>query len=334
MANYIIIGGDNKEYGPVTEVELKQWIAEGRLNRDSRAKAESDAEFRPLWQFPELASAFNPSAAPGTIAPPGGGPDYNEINSDAEILTRDPELRLGECLGAGWSFLGANAGFLAGAVPLVILTNLPLVALNLIIPILGPLVMVAFNAVIMGGFYLACLRRLRGEAVSPAGIYSGFTVAFGQLLLTGLVSGLLMECGFCCVILPGIYLAVAWFFAVPLAADRRMFFWSAMEMSRKVVTRVWFELFILVILAFLPVVISTLVSFAVTGKYVMDMVDQAQSGQGIQQVLQTMQTHGDELRSLSYRMAAIGQVVLLLNLFYASGVIVRAYENLFGPRKP
>ena len=32
MATYTIIGGDQKEYGPVTGDDLRQWMAEGRLN--------------------------------------------------------------------------------------------------------------------------------------------------------------------------------------------------------------------------------------------------------------------------------------------------------------
>ena len=64
MANYLIIGGDGKEYGPVTDADVRQWLAEGRLNAQSMAKAESDAEFRPLSAFPEFAAAF------GTGAPP------------------------------------------------------------------------------------------------------------------------------------------------------------------------------------------------------------------------------------------------------------------------
>jgi predicted PurR-regulated permease PerM len=65
MANYFIIGGDGKEYGPVTEADVRQWIAEGRLNGISQAKAESDAEFRALAQFPEFAAALA-AAAPAT----------------------------------------------------------------------------------------------------------------------------------------------------------------------------------------------------------------------------------------------------------------------------
>jgi uncharacterized membrane protein YgdD (TMEM256/DUF423 family) len=75
MSNYIVIGGDGKQYGPITEGDLRKWIAEGRLNAQSLAKAESDAEFRPLSTFPELADAFAPSAAPlpgiAPLAPAG-----------------------------------------------------------------------------------------------------------------------------------------------------------------------------------------------------------------------------------------------------------------------
>ena len=55
---YTIIGGDGKQYGPISEPDLRKWIAEGRLNAQSLVKAESDAEFRRLSEFPELADAF------------------------------------------------------------------------------------------------------------------------------------------------------------------------------------------------------------------------------------------------------------------------------------
>ena len=152
MANYTIIGGDNKEYGPVTEAELRQWIAEGRLNAQSRAKSESDAEFRPLAQFPEFATALRSPGTPGTIAPPTapGGASGAEVSPDAEILARAPELNFGECLAAGWSFLGANAGFLMGAVLLMWVANLVLVLISVFIPILGPMVLLCFHGVIVG----------------------------------------------------------------------------------------------------------------------------------------------------------------------------------------
>ena len=43
-------------------------------------------------------------------------------------------------------------------------------------------------------------------------------------------------------ILPGIYLAVAWVFTLLLVVDRRLEFWPAMELSRRVVTKHWWVL--------------------------------------------------------------------------------------------
>jgi hypothetical protein len=77
MATYTIIGGDGKEYGSVTADDLRKWIAEGRLNAQSLAKAESDAEFRPLAAFPEFADAFAPQAVP-----PGAPPALTGAGGD------------------------------------------------------------------------------------------------------------------------------------------------------------------------------------------------------------------------------------------------------------
>jgi hypothetical protein len=321
MATYTIIGGDQKEYGPITADDVRQWIAEGRLNEKSLMKAESDAEFRTLEKFPEFAGAFATLAAP----------KQDDPNWQADVTARVPELRLGECLSAGWSFLAANAGFLAGAVFLTWLINLVFVFISLAVPLLGPVICLCFTGVIMGGFYLACLRRMRGETVSPMEVFAGFKIAFVQLLLAGLVSALLTEISVCFCILPAIYLAVAWAFALPLVADKKMFFWSAMELSRKVVTRVWFEVFALVIIAFLPMVVFQIFNIIQTGSFFMSLYDQ--SNHNWQQFAQDLQNHTDEIHKLALKMTWFGQAALLVNLFYFAGVLMRAYENLFGPRK-
>jgi hypothetical protein len=332
MANYFVIGGDGKEYGPVTDPEVRQWIAEGRLNGESRIKAESDAEFRILALFPEFTAALQPHNMPATIGPVSSASGPADASWQAEILAREPELRLGECLAAGWSFLGANAGFLAGAVLLTWVANFFFVIISITIPLLGPLVLLCFTGVIMGGFFLACLRRLRGEAVSPAEVFSGFQVAFAQLLLAGLVSALLTELSFCCLVLPAVYLSVAWAFAVPLVADKKLLFWPAMELSRKVVTRVWFEAFLLLAVAFLPMILFQVFNLVQTGKFFFGLFNQ--TGQNWQQLVQLIQSQAGEIAKMTYRTTLIGQGVLLLNLFYCAGVIIRAYENLFGPKRP
>ncbi|MFZ1072224.1 MAG: DUF4190 domain-containing protein [Verrucomicrobiia bacterium] len=69
MANYTIIGGDQKQYGPVTGEQLRQWIIDGRVSQHSQVKAESDAEWRPLSAFPEFAATLAAKSATSGTPP-------------------------------------------------------------------------------------------------------------------------------------------------------------------------------------------------------------------------------------------------------------------------
>ena len=52
-----------------------------------------------------------------------------------------------------------------------------------------------------------------------------------------------------CLILPGVYLAIAYSFTSCSPSDKRLGFWEAMETSRKVVTRQWWRVLGLILLA-------------------------------------------------------------------------------------
>jgi hypothetical protein len=93
MANYIIIGGDGREYGPVSGEDLRKWISEERLNAQSLAKAESDAEFRPLSAFPEFAVAFG-VRPPDAISPPPLAPAGNGGRDAALLRVKSPAVGL------------------------------------------------------------------------------------------------------------------------------------------------------------------------------------------------------------------------------------------------
>lgn len=56
---FIIIGGDGKEYGPVTTEQIRAWIAAGRASRDTKAKALGSEEWRRLGDFPEFSAGDN-----------------------------------------------------------------------------------------------------------------------------------------------------------------------------------------------------------------------------------------------------------------------------------
>ena len=53
---YKIIGADGQEYGPVSVDQLRQWIAEGRINLQTRAQAAGSTDWKALGQFPEFAA--------------------------------------------------------------------------------------------------------------------------------------------------------------------------------------------------------------------------------------------------------------------------------------
>jgi GYF domain 2 len=83
---YFIIGGDGRQYGPISEADLRKWIAEGRLNAQSMAKSETDTEFRQLSTFPELADAFGPPPQLGSIPPmPAAGVDPGQASDKLRV---------------------------------------------------------------------------------------------------------------------------------------------------------------------------------------------------------------------------------------------------------
>ena len=186
MANYFIIGGDGKEYGPITETDIRQWLGEGRLAATSQCKAESDAEFRPLEKFPEFADAFAPSAPP-TIAP--------VKTFEAKVLGEgDYELDLGGCLARGFELVKANGGLLIGGVLVYFLIQVAFSVFGKI-PFVGVIFSIAnfvMSGAFMGGLMYLFLRVLRGEPATLGDLFAGFQRGFGQLFLGTLVLGLLM----------------------------------------------------------------------------------------------------------------------------------------------
>lgn len=191
MANYLIIGGDGKEYGPVTETDVRQWIAEGRLSAQSRAKAESDAEFRTLATFPEFASAFGPNT-PATIAPLSSA-------ASAGFSERDYELDLGGCVSRGWNLVTGHFSTLFVGALLYFLINMAIGGLSNI-PFIGFIFtlgnFIISGPLIAGVFYLFILT-LRNEPAEIGEIFSGFKRGFFQLFLATLVQGILV--GLCLV---------------------------------------------------------------------------------------------------------------------------------------
>ena len=72
---YKIIGADGKQYGPISLGQMRQWIADGRVNARTRVQADGAADWKTAAEFQELgfaAAGGVPSAGPSSPPPPAG----------------------------------------------------------------------------------------------------------------------------------------------------------------------------------------------------------------------------------------------------------------------
>jgi hypothetical protein len=321
---YKIIGGDQKEYGPVTADELRRWIAEGRLNGQSQVRLEGQTDWLPLSSFPEFADALAAQVAPTYASVSGGAAPPIPLSPD-EILAREPSIDIGDCLGRSWRLFTSNfsllfcASFLAWLILLV-----------QFIPFVGGLLLLLGYGILFGGLYLVFLNRIRSRAASVTDVFSGFSVSPAQLMLVGFLTALLTKIGMCCCLIPGIYLQVAWAFAVALVADKRLEFWAAMELSRKVVTRAWFRIFALLLVGFLPYILCYVVVEIILMLRIFPTVQEmVNSGQPD---YQRMSLAMRDIVKSSFPLVILLKFAMLLNLPFAVGALMYAYESLFGPR--
>jgi len=163
----------------------------------------------------------------------------------ATYLQRHVTIDISSALSRGWALLRDHFVVLVGASVLGWLVTVGLA----FVPVLGWIV----GFVLMGGLDYMFLRRIRGEEVQIGDVFAGFNLALLDLTMTGLVKWLLTSLGLILCILPGIYLAVGYVFALPLAIDKKMQFWTAMEVSRRVVHEHWWSVFALLIVLILVI---------------------------------------------------------------------------------
>ena len=274
---YRIIGADQKEYGPVSADQLRQWIAQGRASGASLVRPEGASEWQPLSNFPELAEALA-----GAVPPGGGGPVHApHTGLSYEVLARDYDLDIGRCLSGSWNLLKGNFGMIFGgaAVYMLVQGGISLLAQIPIVGILLSLASIIVSGPLTGGLYLFLLKNIRHQPNDIGDIFSGFRISFGQLVLGYLVTALLTalaalpgaallaypvylmahhhtvtpllvlwaSAGFVVAMVPTIYLSVSWIFTLALVIDRQVDFWPAMGASRKMIGKHWGAVFALLV---------------------------------------------------------------------------------------
>ncbi|MEE3718466.1 hypothetical protein V2H45_17130 [Tumidithrix elongata RA019] len=158
------------------------------------------------------------------------------------ILQRDYEVNIEKYFRKGWEVLQPCFLPMIGFILVVFLINLVLA----FIPILGSMASSLISAPLAAGYTFVVLAILRGRSFEFNDFFKGLTNKyFLQLFLISLVGGLLIFVGMICLLIPGIYLAVSYTFAIQFAVDWDLEFWQALETSRAFVTKQWLQVFIL-----------------------------------------------------------------------------------------
>jgi hypothetical protein len=224
--------------------------------------------------------------------------------TEADLLARDYEVDIGSSFSRGFEVFKANMGIMIGA---SILVYLAMMATNWV-PYLGIILALILTGPLMGGLWVFYIKKIRNEDAGVGDAFSGFGPRFWQLALTQLIPGLITmgfmllfgvvfalmlpalagsrralgsnsAAHFAGLLVPmaivlvlfGLamtYLTTCWMFALPLAADKGLKFWPALELSRKVVSKHWWMTFwLLVVCGFLGAVglIACLVGMLFTG---------------------------------------------------------------------
>ncbi len=245
---FTIMGSDGKEYGPVSAEQTRAWLAGGRANLDTKAKAAGSDEWRRLGDFPEFSGT-------GSLPPPpvaAGAIDPKVFAAD--LIARAAPLSIGGCLERGWNLLKSDFWSIVGTTFVLCVVA----GVAGAIPILGLLASLLLTGVFYGGLYFFYLKKIRGQTAEISDAFSGFSLALGPLVIASLLVSLLTIVGFVCLILPGIYLAISYLFAYLLVIDRKLEFWAAMEVSRRVITAQWWRVFGLAVLGGIIAVLGVL----------------------------------------------------------------------------
>ncbi|MDX1692410.1 MAG: hypothetical protein R3208_01520 [Ketobacteraceae bacterium] len=128
-------------------------------------------------------------------------------------------------------------------------------AIGVLMQLVMQVVMMAITLPVMAGVFIVCLKQLRGQPVEFGDAFSQFGKT-GKLILTSILMNIMIMIGMLLLIIPGIYLAIAYMMAIPLIVDRDMSPWDAMETSRKAITKHWFKFFLFMIVMSLVLALS------------------------------------------------------------------------------
>jgi len=175
------------------------------------------------------------------------------MENNTEQNINDYDFDIMELLKAGWERInGVKTQFVAGFAIYIAVAIAVQMVLGLVFPQGTPEAPNFLNQQIVGilsypvlmpimaGVMMMAIQHSRGESIDFKSVFSYFHLT-GKLALAGVLIYIFTMIGLVLLILPAIYVSVAYAFTVPLIVDKNMEVWEAMEYSRKIVTKHWFK---------------------------------------------------------------------------------------------
>jgi hypothetical protein len=177
----------------------------------------------------------------------------NNIKKRAEeLIAQGYNTDAGKYISKGYSIFEKDMGKFIGYTALYFLIT----TASSFVPF-GPIFL---TGPMTAGFFIVARRINKNESYDFGAFWKGFDF-FVPLMLYTLISSILGVLAFIALIIPGIYLFVGWAFAVPFIIFGNMEFWDAMEYSRKLITKKWWNIFGFLLLIMLINIAGALVFF-------------------------------------------------------------------------
>jgi len=107
------------------------------------------------------------------------------------------------------------------------------------------------------GLGLLGIRRAAGKETPVSTLWEPYSHAL-PLIVMFVLMAVLIVAGFFLLVLPGIYLSIAYSFSPYLIVEKNMGVWEALETSRKAITEYWWRYFGLMLVALLLVIIGSI----------------------------------------------------------------------------
>jgi len=164
-----------------------------------------------------------------------------EMRAPQEILDNGYQFSVGDSISQGFDIFKAQMGPFIGYTVVMLAIN---IAASFI-----PFASIVISAPLSAGFFIMAHHIRTGQSTEFGVFFKGFD-KIGQLILFSLISGILTFIAMLFLIIPGIYLAVAYSIGTLFILFYNLEFWDAMEWSRKIVSKQWFAFFGFIIVLF------------------------------------------------------------------------------------